>query len=163
MTSTTGSSGCRTLAALLLFLWGCQAPPPFDAEATRREVSAYFETIPADLAREGPTGWLTHFEDSPGFFMAVGGKLRFRDNDSAEVLVRRSAPRIRAIDLAWHEVRVDPITPSLAQVGASFFEIVRDTAGSEIRYEGYLTALAERRAGRWRLRNLHWSLPGADE
>ena len=145
-------------------LAGCVAtPPPVDDDAIRREVAAYADTIALDLRRDGPRAWLRHFERTPAFFMASGGRMEFPTYDSADVLVEDLAKRIRSMELKWSDVRVDPLTPSLAVLAASFREVVTDTAGAAMEFRGYFTAVAKRSGAGWRLRNAHWSLvPGAE-
>jgi hypothetical protein len=134
------------------------APAARDDGTIRREVTAYADTIALDLQREGPRAWLRHFERTPAFFMASDGRLQFPDNDSADVFVEDLAGRIRSMDLQWGELRVDPLTPSLAVLATPFHEVVTDTAGTALRFDGYFTAVAEREGAGWKLRNLHWSL-----
>ena len=134
------------------------APAARDDDVIRREVSAYADTIALDLRREGPRAWLRHFERIPGFFMASDGRILFPDNDSADVFVEDLAGRIRSIDLRWGDLRVDPLTPTLAVLATPFHEVVTDTAGAALTFDGYFTAVAERDGSGWKLRNAHWSL-----
>ena len=139
------------------------APAVRDDTRIRREVSAYADTIALDLRHEGPRAWLRHFARTPGFFMASDGRLLFPDNDSADVFVGDLAGRVSRVDLQWGSLRVDPLTPDLAMLATPFHEVVIDTAGTALSFQGYFTAVAERTESGWKLRNAHWSLTtGAD-
>ena len=129
-----------------------------DDARIRREVSAYADTIALDLRREGPRAWLRHFARTPAFFMASDGRLLFPDNDSADAFVEGLARRVRGVELEWREIRVDPLSPTLALIAAPFHEVVTDTAGTPLSFDGYFTAVAELNPSGWTLRNAHWSL-----
>ncbi|MGB7623480.1 MAG: hypothetical protein WBN92_14110, partial [Terriglobia bacterium] len=61
--------------------------------------------------------------------------------------------------LNWGEdLRVDPLTPDLAVVAASYHEVLVNTAGRRVEETGFFTGTAEYRDGRWQLRNAHWSV-----
>jgi len=134
------------------------APVARDDVRIRREVSAYADTIALDLRREGPSAWLRHFSRTPAFFMASDGHLLFPDIDSADAFVEDLARRVRSVDLEWGQIRVDPLSPTLALLAAPFHEVVTDTGGAPISFDGYFTAVAERDESGWTLRNAHWSL-----
>jgi hypothetical protein len=129
-----------------------------DDARIRREVSAYADTIALDLRREGPRAWLRHFARTPAFFMASDGRLLFPDNDSADAFVEDLARRVSGVELEWGELRVDPLSPTLALLATPFHEVVTDTAGTPISFDGYFTGVAERNQSGWSVRNAHWSL-----
>jgi len=151
----------------LTILLGCQ---PGDRPAStgehvtpyREGISHFAEQITGDLAREGLTAWLRHFQRSPAFFMASGGRVVFPSNDSADAYVTGLATTVRAVELHWQQLRIDSLTPDLALIGTPFTESLTDTAGHTQRIAGYFTAIAQRHGNDWQLRDAHWSLtPGA--
>ena len=66
---------------------------------------------------------------------------------------------IKSIELRWgDDLRVDPLTPDLAVMASSWSELRVATDGARVTDRGYFTAVAERRDGRWKFRNAHWSV-----
>ena len=144
--------------ASLGFLACVPAPAARDDTAVRREVGAYADTIVLDLRRDGPRAWLRHFKRTPAFFMASDGQLEFPDNDFADVFMEDLAGRVISMDRQWGELRVDPLTSTLAVFATPFHEVVTNPTGTALRFDGYLTAVAKRDSSGWKLRNAHWSL-----
>jgi len=129
--------------------------------AERAAVSAFVREVAADVSREGPAAWSRHFAGGKEFFMAADGVLVFADGDAAARGVEALTKTITAIELKFGEdLRVDPLTRDLAVVAVPYHEVLTDADGQRTESRGYFTALAERRAGRWRLRDAHWSVPG---
>ncbi len=118
--------------------------------------------IERDVTRDGPKAWLRYFARSPQFFMASEGKLVFPNNDSAAAFVQVFAALVRSIQLKWSGLDIDPLSPDLAVMRASFHEIITDTSGHQMPQEGYFTAVVEHNSIGWQLRNLHWSLVGRE-
>ncbi len=90
------------------------------ADAMRDSVEQFFESIIGGLSEDGPIAWLQYFEESSEFFMASDGKLLFPSSDSAKAFVRGLSQKISAIQLRWIDLRVAPISPGTAVVGASY-------------------------------------------
>ena len=152
--------------ALLLLLplagCNCQHDLPFSgdrAAAVERDVRAYAATIASDVTKQGPSAWRRHLADSPAFFMASEGRLVFPDSVTAKAAVQELERAIKHIELTWgNDLRVDPLTPQLAVIGASYHEIRVDAVGNRVDETGFFTATAENKNGQWRLRNAHWSV-----
>jgi hypothetical protein len=130
-----------------------------DALMVKRGVEEFMQTVSHSVTQEGPLAWLKYFEESPTFFMAVNGQMAFPDGASAQEGTRKFAQTIRRLELAWGDVRVDPLTNHLAVVAASWHETQVDNTGHSVNETGYFTGLAEYRDGRWQFRNAHWSAP----
>jgi hypothetical protein len=147
---------------------GCGGAPPAadtpelrrdEAAMIERDVRAFMAALASDITRIGPVAWRHHFSDSPAFFMASEGQLVFPDIASANRTIDELTRSVKHIELRWGmPVRVDPLAPALAAVGASYDEVRVDTADQRVDETGYFTAVAERRANRWRLRDAHWSV-----
>ena len=122
-------------------------------------VRAFMREVARDIMREGPAAWQKHFSESPSFFMASEGLLAFPNRASATTAIRELTRTIKHIQLEWgSDLRVDPLTPDLAVVGASYHEIREDAGGRLVDEKGFFTGTAEYRDGRWRFRNAHWSV-----
>jgi hypothetical protein len=114
--------------------------------------------IAVDVSRDGPIAWLRHFADTSGFFMASDGQLMFPSYDSASIFVSTKLIKmISKIELSWVDVRIDPLSTKLAVIGASFKEMITDSAGHQQPFSGYFTAVAQQTSQGWQLRNAHWS------
>jgi hypothetical protein len=100
---------------------------------------------------------LSFFERDSAFFMASEGQLVFPSFDSAATFVHMLSQHIARIELAWTDVRIDPIAPGTAILAAAYREVQTDAAGRETRERGYFTGLAVHTASGWQLRNAHWS------
>jgi hypothetical protein len=127
-------------------------------ESMKQGVTALTDSIAADLRKEGPSAWLRYFEQTSGFFMASDGAMAFPSNDSATKAVRNIALVLKHLDLRWGALRIDSLTPGMAQLGAPFDETMIDSAGKEVKISGYFTAIAQRGEAGWKLRNAHWSI-----
>jgi hypothetical protein len=139
---------------------GSQSLTPAAAAAVADGARAFMQAVAHDVTQEGPLAWLNFFDSGPGFFMAVNGQLAFPTAAAAEEGTRNFARTIEHIELAWGgDLRVDPLTPDLAVVAASWREVHVDKAGHRTDESGYFTGLAELRDGRWRFRDAHWSAP----
>jgi len=138
---------------------GADAPPltPERADAVTQAVRAFAQQVASDVTRVGPAAWRQHFADIPEFFMASEGTLQFADSASATRALPGIVRKISRIELRWGDpVRVDPLTSALAVVAAPWHETIVDASGARIEEQGYFTGIAERRAGGWQFRNLHW-------
>ncbi len=90
--------------------------------------------------------------------MAVNGRVQFADGAAAQAAIPNLSRAIKKIGLQWgDDLRVDPLTRDLAVVGAPWHEIMDLADGNRMDVSGYFTAVAEKRNGRWQLRNAHWS------
>ena len=152
-----------TLIALAALAACAREAPRASADAEREALGAYLQQVAADVSREGPAAWGRHFVPSEEFFMAADGVLVFPDGAAAARGVAALTKTITAIALNFGPgIRVDPLTEDLAVVGAPYHEVLTDADGARTESRGYFTALAERRAGRWLLRDAHWSVPAPD-
>ena len=131
------------------------------AAAVDREVKEFAAIVAHDVTQDGPAAWLKHFSEGPTFFMAVDGKLQFPDSASAAAGIQKVAQVMKHIELKWSDVRVDPLTPELAGMGAGWNEVIDMADGKRVSSGGYFTGIAERRNGRWQFRNAHWSVAAA--
>jgi hypothetical protein len=123
-------------------------------------VRAFLHTVAHDVTQDGPAAWRKHFSDSPNFFMAANGSLAFPDSAAATSGIQNLTHTIKHIELQWgDELRVDPLTPTLAAVATPWHEVMVDAAGNRLDENGYFTAIAEYREGQWKFRNAHWSAP----
>jgi hypothetical protein len=112
-----------------------------------------------DLAQSGPAAWLNYFDRGPDFFMSSDGQLVFKDYPAARVFIENNLVKsIRKINLQFDSLRIDPLSPQFASVGAGFHENLTDSSGKIISVDGYVTALAVSTGEGWKIRNLHWSL-----
>ncbi len=137
-----------------------QSLGPERAAAVQTAVRAFAQTVAHDVTQDGPSVWRKHLEDSPSFFMAVNGKLAFPDSATATAGIQAFAPTIKHIELKWgDDLRVDPLTPNLAVVAATYHEVWESTNGQHVDVTGFFTGTAEYRDGRWQFRNAHWSDP----
>jgi hypothetical protein len=131
------------------------------AAAVEGSVRAFAQAVAHDITQEGPAAWRRHFADSREFFMASEGRLVFPNSASATAAIQDLARTIKHIELRWgDDLRVDPLTPDLAVVAASYREIRLNTDGSRVEEAGFFTGTTEQRDGRWQFRNAHWSVAG---
>ena len=127
------------------------------AQQVERTVRAFMQTVAHEVTQQGPTAWRKFFSHGPKFFMASDGRLVFPSYPAADKAIDGLASSIKRIDLTWgNDVRVDPLTPSLAVVAASWHE-VRTMASGRVEDSGYFTATVEFLDGRWQFRDVHWS------
>jgi hypothetical protein len=154
-------------SALLLAtiaLAGCQsnrALTSAQAAAVEDGVRAFTRTVAHDITQDGPSAWRRHFADSPSFFMASEGHLVFPNSAAATAGIQDVARSIKQIELQWgDDLRIDPLTPDLAVVAASYHEVQVKADGVRVNETGFFTAIAERQGGRWQFRNAHWSVAG---
>lgn len=124
-------------------------------------VRAFMETLAREVTRDGPAAWRRQFAADTAFFMASEGRLVFSSAAAAGKGIDELTRVIAHIELRWGaDVRVDPVGPGLAMVGAPYTEMRVDTAGHRVDEMGYFTGLAEHRAEGWRFRDAHWSVVG---
>jgi hypothetical protein len=129
--------------------------------ATTNSVRAFAATVADDVTRRGPAAWRDHFADTPAFFMASEGRLVFKDSDAATRGIQELTGSIAQLELRWGEpMLVDPLTSTLAMLGAPYFELQVDAAGHRVEETGYFTGLAELGPAGWKFRNAHWSVAG---
>ena len=129
------------------------------AAAVDDGVRAFARAVAHDITQEGPSAWRKHFADSPEFFMASGGRLVFPNSASATAAIQDLPRTIKQIELRWgDDLRVDPLTPDLAVVAASYHEVQVSPEGRRVEEAGFFTGIAEKRDGRWQFRNAHWSV-----
>lgn len=91
--------------------------------------------------------------------MASEGRMAFPDSASATAAIQDLVKSIKHIELQWGEdLRVDPLTPDLAVMAASYREVRVSTEGVRVDEAGFFAGTVERRDGRWQFRNAHWSV-----
>lgn len=117
---STACTGVRTSSPLTLD----------QSVATTNSVRAFAATVADDVTRRGPAAWRAQFADTPAFFMASEGHLVFANSDAATRGIQELTGSIAHIELRWGEpMLVDPLTPTLAMLGAPYHEVRVDTAG----------------------------------
>jgi hypothetical protein len=153
--ASVATVGCATV--------GSNAPPsltPAESAAVEDAVRSFMARVARDVTQNGPAAWGNVFVDGPSFFMAVDGQLVFPSGAAAIAALPELSRTIQHIELVWGEdLRVDPLTSSLAVVATSWHEVRVDGAGHRVDEKGFFTATAEYREGRWQFRNAHWSDP----
>ena len=128
------------------------------AEEVGRTVRAFMQTVAHDVTQQGPTAWRNFFSHGPKFFMASDGRMAFPNYPAADKAINGLASTIRHIDLTWgNDVRVDPLTPTLAVVATPWHE-VRTMASGRVEDSGFFTGTVEYLDGRWQFRDVHWSV-----
>jgi hypothetical protein len=129
--------------------------------AVTKDVRAFAAAVADDVTRRGPTAWRDHFADTPAFFMAAEGHLVFENSDAATRGIEQLPSSIAHIELSWGEpMLIDPLTSTLAMLGATYHEVQIDPAGHRVEENGYFTGLAELGPGGWKFRDAHWSVAG---
>jgi hypothetical protein len=155
-------------AYLLLFgflfsiiISGCNNTTPFTLQertVVKDSVQLMAESIAKDISQKGPVGWLRYFENTQEFFMASDGQLVFPNIETATSFINNDLVRmISKIQLSWSNIRVDPLSSSLASISAVYHEDITDSAGKITPHDGYFTAIAHRTSKGWKLLNAHWS------
>jgi hypothetical protein len=123
-------------------------------------VRAFMHDVAHDITQDGPIAWRKYFADTPAFFMAVNGKIAFASSAEVTAGLPQVAQAIKQIELKWgDDLRVDPLAPDLAVVGASYHELQVWADGHHVEDNGYFTGVAQYRDGRWQFRDAHWSEP----
>ena len=157
----------RSAAALVVLLMSAAAPAqapltPAARAAVAASVRAFAAEVATGVTRDGPTAWQRYFSGGPEFFMAVNGQLQFADGAAAARGIAALPALIQHLRLSWGEdLRVDPLTANLAMVAGSYREELHSPDGTQHQDRGFFSALAERREGRWRFRDAHWSSQAA--
>ncbi len=116
-------------------------------------------SIARDLARDGPQAWLHYFVEGPEFFMANNGTLQFSSFAEAGAFLPKFAAGVAHLDLAWGDIRVDPVAPGVSVMAASYREVFTDKGGHAAQFVGFFTGTAVETAQGWKLRDAHWSSP----
>jgi hypothetical protein len=136
---------------------------PLPAErkaAVESTVRSFVVNVAHDVTSEGPTAWQKEFADDPAFFMAVDGHLVFPNRQIATQAIQDLPRMIKSIELRWgDDLRIDPLTENLAVVATSYHELQTSPEGHQLTEDGFFTAVAEYRDGRWQFRDIHWSDP----
>jgi hypothetical protein len=158
-----------TLALIAVALAGAAsaAPAPLtpaERAAVSADVRAFMLKVASEVTQHGPTAWRAQFSQTPQFFMAVNGALAFADSAAASRGIAALPGIIQSIELKWgDDLRIDPLTAQFAVVASSYYEMQTHPDGTRTADRGYFTAVAERGAPGWTLRDAHWSsltLPG---
>lgn len=153
-----------TLLALAGCAISCDAPKgsaSFNGArkaAIQGEVREFAESVARDVTEKGPVGWQKHLADDPAFFLASDGKMQFPNRQTAREGIEEFTRTIPHVELNWgDDLRVDPLTADLAQMAASWHEVLVDNSGHRAEETGFFTGLVEKREGQWQFRNAHWS------
>ncbi len=126
--------------------------------AVEAGVRSFVSSVAHDVTQYGPAAWSKYFADEPAFFMADEGQLVFPSSEAAKQAIQNLARVFKSIDLQWgNDLRIDPLTPSLAMVAVPYTEVRIDNQGHRVTETGYFTGLAEFRNCRWQFRDAHWS------
>jgi hypothetical protein len=134
-----------------------------ESKLVKDSISQMAANIATDISKNGPRAWLNYFEDTPDFFMANEGQLVFHDYQSAKTFILNTLVKnIAGIKLRWDNIRIDPLAPVLASIGADFHEDQVNSVGNKVSYDGYFTGIAHYDGHSWKLRNSHWSIRKPD-
>ena len=154
------------LLALPLTLASCMAPSASTTTLSSARaaqivdsVRTFADGVARGVSRDGPAAWRGFFADTSAFFMASEGHLVFPSSDSASRGIDGLRRVIAHIELRWTDtVRVDPVAPGFALMGAPWHEVQVNATGHRIEEEGYFTGLVEHRPSGWQFRDAHWSV-----
>jgi hypothetical protein len=125
----------------------------------KNDVTQMVESIAKNVSDKGPVAWLLYFENTPDFFMASEGQLQFPNIDTATSFINNTlVHNISKIELLWSNIRIDPLTRELANIGATFHEDIINIDGRKIPVDGYFTGIAHQTSLGWKLHNAHWSI-----
>jgi hypothetical protein len=154
------------LLAPVLMVFAPPAAPQQHAQMSAQEVDhsvrAFMQTVAHDVTQQGPTAWRKFFSHGPRFFMASDGHLVFPNYPAADKAINGLAATIKHIDLTWGtDLRVDPLSPTLAVVATPWHE-VRTLASGRVEDSGFFTGTLEYMDGRWQFRDVHWSEAGSE-
>ena len=115
--------------------------------------------VASGVTQKGPIAWQDFLSHEPNFFMAVNGRIQFKDASTAVVEIKKLTTIIKHIELKWGDpIRIDPISLKMAIVAAPYHEVRLDMNGNRAEEDGYFTALAEHSVMGWQFRNAHWSV-----
>ena len=150
---------------VLVLLFSCnQNPTTFTANevaSVKDSVQLLTANTAKDISTKGPIAWLNYFEDTPDFFMTSNGDMAFPDYKTADSFIKNTlVKQIQHINLKWLNIRIDPLTPQIAVVGANFHEDITDTLGKITPFDGYFTATVHQTRKGWKYRDAHWSIKG---
>ncbi len=123
----------------------------------QEQVGELTKNIATDVSAKGPTAWLNYMQDTSYFFLANDGELALKDYSTASKFIKDTlVNRITKETLKWSNVRIDPLSNTVASIGCNFHEdmTIKDSAQT---YNGYFTAVAVLVNDEWKLRNMHWS------
>jgi len=131
---------------------------PIEIGQVQGKVNKLLDSIAANVSAKGPSAWLNYLQDTSNFFMADNGQLAFKDYRSATQFVHDTlAKNMPKVNLKWSNIRIDPLSNSIASVGADYHEDVTGTAAKITALNGYFTATVVQVNDEWKLRNMHWS------
>lgn len=152
--------GSRVICLILLLgSGGCRAIEHAELNATRTEVRVWADHLARDLERDGPEAWPRYFFDDPSFFMAVDGKVEFRDYAQAKSFCADFDARTTSLNLSWESMRVEALDAHHAVLASNYHETIIDTSGKTETFGGYFTAVAVKTDAGWKLQHVHWSSP----
>jgi len=135
------------------------APGPAAAVSIVDSVRDFMHAVARDITADGPAAWRRAFSDSAYFYMASEGQVVIGSPEEAHRTIDQLTHLITHITLTWADsIRIDPLGPGLAAVGAEYREVRADSAGHTLDERGFFTAVAQHEPGGWRFRNAHWSV-----
>ena len=146
----------------LAFIFSCNYSKPQltpdEIGRVQHSVNKLTKDLTLDIMLKGPTAWLNYIQDTANFFMATDGQLAFKDHKSAVRFIQDSLEKnVSQIILSWKNMRIDPLTNSIASVGSDYSEAITDKSGKTDYYNGYFTATVVQVDEGWKFRNMHWS------
>ena len=132
---------------------------PGEVIMVKQNVTQIMNKIASNLSKHGPVAWLSYFQKTSDFFIVSDGGLAFATGDFARRFINQTlSKQLRSIVLQWSNTRIGPLTQHLAAVGSAWEEEITDFSNYTMQFDGYFTAIAEKTAQGWRIRNVHWSI-----
>jgi hypothetical protein len=149
------------LLPAIAFMLACNyAKPqltPDEIWSVQGQVGDLTKKIATDVSAKGPGAWLNYMQDTSYFFLANDGELALKDYKSASKFIKDTLVNsISKETLQWSNMRIDPLSNSVASIGCNFHEDITHK-DSTLSYNGYFTAIAVLVNDEWKLRNMHWS------
>ena len=117
------------------------------ADSVRQMMDSYVK----DVNASGLLAEFRYLDNSPAFFWVPPGYSTPISYDSVASFVRAAAPGQRAIDGAWEQLRIEPLSRDHAVYTGILRQSMTDTAGSNTRYRVIETGVVIRRPEGWKL------------
>jgi len=134
---------------------------PDQVATVQKGVTDFTTNLAGDLTARGPIAWEDYIDTSANFFMADVGQLVFKSGPSAKQFIQDTLSKsISKINLKWSNMRIDPLTPTIAAVGSDYHEDITNSSGASASYDGYFSATVLLTDGKWKIRDAHWSEKG---
>ena len=139
----------------MLQLYACNEsaliPGEKDSIKIKRDIAVTLNNYFADIREQGLKGEFQYLDSSSSFYWVPPGYATALSYDSVIAAIKRNAVMFTLVDNKWKDLKIFPLSNSLASYTATIHAHMKDTAGAIMEYNLIESGILIKRKNDWKL------------